>query len=837
MASTSLRSAHGFDISREGMGLSSVTGWASDNGICPAARSRRQGAMMANWDCDSGGLKINSNGYVANTSTNWSSGSEDRGYSRWYLYVEQYPAAASGDGEIVIQEWTSTTGIYFASVTLDSVGTIRIRHHDSGGNKSLIGESVAGVIPLDQWVCVETTCKFNTITTQAPPDPPYQTNAYFAVRVDGVTVAEYDIAGGDPAGGTVNYSWGLNCYWAYLSSVRTGAMADVYNYYGTSVQGWKLYVDDLAFAEDDWIGSGVVCGVSPVSLKSAGWGLTASNCEVMFKEYASQTSSTYCQSNTALDEVDFQLPTLRSLGITSTTRYAEFAVQFAQYNPVDVFIQVNGGAKTYYTTYYYSGSGSYMGTVKVPGLALEPDDDVVIGLRKKNTSDLVKIARLTLVVEAVNVELVSSPSPDVKIAIGTYTGNGTQQEIDVGFSPDCIIVSYAGSSTGGSQRMCIYSRGRHGHPLPPWDAFVGPGSNYAESIIRFTDKGFVVAGSGSDTLNTNATTYGVVAMQDPSHRILSRQMYSVYGAVAEPNIAHWLNTTFEADAILSTQFRSDMLGNGSCGTWTGPGNGTNRATNFQLASANDSLNVILNNTVGQFEYGTSSRTGVSDTCTAVIGFAENAMNTTLLKVFTYAGIGTAQATVSLPVDIAGKTPAAIWILPGTGESGTYANYVYKGPGMSGNLAMRCSQNGLEDTLIGPFTVGSFDVFGATSLNRSGCTYTVIVLLEGDDAIPRYALVIDDLPPTPLIEDDWGPGWGEWGADWSYTRDEWMFSWPDDVPGLLGVFFGLRRYNAPGDPVRAYKVACEQRTFPIEAETREIDVPCEQRTFDALQEYP
>jgi hypothetical protein len=752
------------------------------------------------------------------------------GWGRCYIFLESYPNATQGDGRICIGSMSNSHyGFGMCPVTVDYEGRVQVWNYGLPGSYTytLQVESAAGVFPLNKWVRVEFHFRQNSIWNQAPPNPPYVSDAIAEVKIDGVIVAGIHFNSGPCS----SFS-GLHEQDQYFPVGIFGFKCGLYteNYVGTSAggtkdTGWVGSVDDYAFSLTGWIGPGYVTQLHPSGVGSeTGWGNSAAAAAIVGRPHLTENYySQNIESTVANDIVSFTVPRLRSLGIATPSRYVELrmAGSFVYTTGAKFGLRVNGGTWEWFDVPWTNQSGEVFGAVSTQ--TINPDDDVEVGVIKDNTTTKRYINALALVVETLDRTEYVPPST-VAISGGSYTGNGTMQQIDLnGADPDLVILCGA---NGGTHSVAVYSKMLSGGWYTPIDFAGGFGSSASRSIMCVRD-GYLYVSGGAGTHNENGLTFSVLLIQDASQRVFARQWMRFWGAYTRD--MHWYqNSSYMPDFMLMF-----FMGTASIPGWWGPSNAAGKVTWGQSPYYQVS-NVVDEVSPGLVRTGTGLSIGYMDQF-AFLGVKNTYAVNRTVGTFSYTGNGVNGATISMPAEYSALTPIAAFVV--AQSVGGVTRGQYKGPGMSSSGSRDIDGNTYRTAAMGAFGPGYISAGSDNRyINSNGVAYDALVFFEASDTFPRTDSAF---PADPRDDDAQGPGPcnATWGCDWSPTRDEWSFDWPDLVPGLLGMNFGVRRFNSAGAVAdqRAFKVNCEQRTFPVEAETREFDVPCEQRTFPVDQE--
>jgi hypothetical protein len=800
--------------------------------------SRGQGARHVNW-------KLGVQSFTGETG--WEAAPGDwigavpegttEMWSRSYFYFESYPDQGSGDGQIAILDFPqSHWGLGEIFVTIDYAGRLKVYSHNGLTTYEVLCQTIPGAMLRNQWVRVECRVKQNTHTTQTPPNPPFISNAVFELKVNGTLAASYYCSDGDP--GQVTYGIHEQGTYGVISvsryGFRVGCWPSQYNIVGSCLTGFVFSYDDHAFGIDGWIGEGYVTDIFPESVASEGWGIQVGvNDELLKREYRAQYSSDTSTTTIPNDILVLNMPRLRSKGITTPTRLVEFLAfgDITIASPGIKFgISINGGAWVDYQAWNYSYSQGWAGARSQE--TINPDDDVQIRLIKDNNTTERNVTQIGLCVES---QSMTQYVPDQSIGVktGTYVGNGGQQRIDLdGFVPDLLIISQ--TSGTGQTAPIFFSKTLRGGTYPPWSPDYGVNYN-ANGLCRFDDDGFTIYGN-TNTFNASGVTFSVIAIHDPSMIAFFRGVapYQHNNAIAYRMPSS--HATFVADLILTKPCRIEA--SGSTGLFFGKGYDPGYASLMDGTPTHNLATLITSIEQGGWTYGTGSPVSAISTMNMIFAVRDIMFQNYTMGLFSYTGNGVNSATISFPAPYDTLTPAAMFVFETLDPSSTgIETGQYKGPGFDNVSSKAIYGTSLRTNSMGPFGVGYFTAgTDGRYVNGNGVRYSVLVFFETTDSIPRtHATLPDD--PTDGETSGPGPCNATWGCDWSPSRDEWSFDWPDLVPGLLGVNFGVRRFNAIGTPadLRSFKVNCEQRTFPVEAETREFDVTCEQRTFQAVQE--
>lgn len=706
------------------------------------------------------------------------------------------------------------------SLVIDNTGRLHLYNVGTLASPAVLASG--STLSLNTWYTLELRYTANR-ATQPAANPPWETDAVAGVKVDGVLDMT---AVGDPAG--VNDHTGFNRK-AYVNKVSIcmgqSATASASFCTATTVYG---FVDNVACAEGDYAGRSHVMAVTPTGLGSfaTGWGVTTGNDELVCQDHPCDDTTDSFSSTTSQDEVTFTIPTLRSLGVDADTRYVMLAVLAgSSTGTIEATVVINGVATR---TSIALSTGAWT-LARFSSTTIQPDDVVEIGLRKDATVTVRRFVRLVLITEVPAGNYTpTSRGADVQVAYGSYTGNGTQQEINAGFDPDLVIVSNA-SGTG--THPIFKMRNQSGYPMHVFQVYDGDASD-GRALSRYTSTGFVVR--STSLANANTVAYDWVAIKDPSQRCIQYGAWRTWSALDDEDVKFYVNPTFTPELAF---FQSCARSASNVNAWIRGAGHTGDKANAYAASAvgtYEQADKIQAMNADGFEIGTGARV-VGTEWISYVAARDSAWNSaTLWEVFNYTGDGVDGKDISLPASMALKTPRMIFVQPVAYPGVATNGYVWTpslAAGSSKSMASAAiAAGGVTAVAVGQFTA-------SVAANRLGYDYFAWVLTDGTDLDVVTILVPED-DPNP--DDDPGPGpcRGRIGCDKSPTDDPWWLDWPDDVPGLLGVLVGIRRVvNLIPDDRRSYKVACEQRTFPAGVDTFEFDVSTERREYDALAEYP
>lgn len=364
-----------------------------------------------------------------------------------------------------------------------------------------------------------------------------------------------------------------------------------------------------------------------------------------------------------------------------------------------------------------------------------PTDQVEVKITVTSVSGSARIYNMFLSVEC---ETFDFPTLDetYNCVTGTYIGNGTTQEITVGFRPQLIIVAANNVGSVTSQDMIKIEAGF------PWTHEfngVSPATLplYGKSIPIISSTGF--RAHGPESSNTAGHSYSYLAIRDGGQRIMFR--YLAPSIPAPPKTVKFfrdftneqLNWTPDWIFCFPRSYAQNMT---TVDSWIGPASTTSFKTGTVSAAliAGDFINSV---TVGQASISTTM-TASNSVGQQFFGFQEGGFTSTtqLVKCVSWTGTGTSTTqTIAVP-DVGNKVPCFIWM---DVSDTTTANRAQAGMWIKGMVGGN-RYNGVSwtTTEIRSVSAGAF-VVGNDS-NKLGVPYQALVLVEGTDSAPATQVV-------------------------------------------------------------------------------------------------
>jgi hypothetical protein len=295
---------------------------------------------------------------------------------------------------------------------------------------------------------------------------------------------------------------------------------------------------------------------------------------------------------------------------------------------------------------------------------------------------------------------------------GTYTGNGTAQNINL---PGPCHFLWIRPLTGGSLGMRWFGAALGGHQgttqriIPNYPVRV-----FVDSTGQAK---FSVAGTDSQ-INQNAIVYQYIAFCDPGMR------YNLCGALKHPNaLAAAVNNLIATSFLPLAGFvQNDVLGINSgvqALSYKGPGHGAN--------DGNEVAGTVIANW-GSFAAGVfNTRSGIHYNTAGQINYSlwrpSDDCNYTMLQILSYTGNGAGARTITL-TPTSNRFPLFAYVQPHNAVG------FYRDPSHTG--ANSCNASTLVDSVNG-ITAGGIDsITVAAALNAGGVVYDVFVIC-GDTA--------------------------------------------------------------------------------------------------------
>lgn len=340
-----------------------------------------------------------------------------------------------------------------------------------------------------------------------------------------------------------------------------------------------------------------------------------------------------------------------------------------------------------------------------------------------------------------------TPPPLDALAIqgGTYTGNGTGQDIVINLPAVHWLLIRRVDSSGDeivwfSSMIDAHNRGHIGEVYSNMMLQISPDVDNGTTVISVVD-------SVANSVNKNGATYQIVAICDIGSRIM------LNGAFSHRDNTSVVNTLFRSDFTPEFAFlceekmsASDSLGmyvkgpghTGDTATRTGATNWTTSIATFGLAQI-QSLSGLHTIDRDQVAYSAWRQGSVASGCE---------INPILITTYTGNGAG---GTRSITVDLAGRRPLLAFVGPATVSSGSSSLY-FRDPSHTGSNSSSFDANTQDATHIVGGGIDTIQV--GTSLNTNLQVYNMFIIPAGDTTAGNNGWGINGA--YGLCEPGWDP---------------------------------------------------------------------------------
>jgi hypothetical protein len=736
---------------------------------------------------------------------------------RFKLRVDELPTGGNGLLKVAGLR-NNRSGFDVLLLVLDGSGYLNV-YRGTSANAAVLLYTSAAPLDLDTEYLIEVIGRINSIVSQPGPNPPYDTDGYMAVRIDGSTVWSDNVVTVESPDAWHDYlatSWSSVTLCADVNTAFTATRA---------VVSFDDFACGVPTTMTDFLGDGYSVAVTGIDYGAElGWGIDDASLEYLCRDNVNGQGNAVgtVTSTSALDVFTVLCPSLTSFGVPGGANIRQVSVYV---QPVGFMASMRAVLIVNGTT-HYSASKSPQNTGEVyteytfPGVSVLPTDTIEIGMEKDNTATSRQMAHIWLSVE-VDTFVEARPSRDVEVKVGTYTGNGSTQEIIIGFKPTFLLFWPVSNSSAISVAK---TKSAKGWWLPACNFHTGAigGANYIRDNL--TEDGIILG--LTSTVNDSGISYAVLAIRDPSFRVYQ---YSGTRGGLDGQVQPWVGE-FVARPDVAFQWNLQNSNLDSHSRWpyhSGDQSKESSAASDADAAKADAIQAMDSNDV---ELGDAAGTGST---IVVCGFRDATFyDTQLVGVAQYTGDGSSSRTIALTGGLATKTPTWVMLTPDATRvaASPLTTTDYDCIATSGHASGRCTEmrnNTLKTagTGITALGVGSIEVSG--NYNISGVVYSLLIFADGEDIEP---ITDSEWPESPNDE--------EMPRNPPEEETDWMIDWPDDAPGLLGVVARANRYEPDPEPVdgRMFWVSCEQRSFPVDDHTIEFKVPYESREFDSLEEF-
>lgn len=399
--------------------------------------------------------------------------------------------------------------------------------------------------------------------------------------------------------------------------------------------------------------------------------------------------------------------------------------------------------------------------------------------------------------------LTTAPIQPVFLRQGTYTGNGTAQDLAFPLPIHLLFIRPASGGNGG---------------VHWWSSMLSAHKNMTDGVLAnlmpqaLADVSFVPGGVDTQQTqylcrlvganannNQNGIVYQYLAVGDPGQRfIVAGGLKSPIGAL--DSITRLINTGFTALAALFQPENGTSVGNVMY--FKGPGNAIDSVSN--VASGSGEVAAAIQFGAGQLTSKSAFHAfvNVAPTCPFLLFRVDDNSSDDVgsnrgkvFRVVTYVGDGNASRTIALTPNV-GKRPLWVLVIPTNGAQAYYKD--------AGNTATGVMQASNGTITVGGITGGGIDTISVdVSLNANGVVYQILEFPGSATAGSGGFSVPGDFWPVP----------------------------PDPPPGAPGPADGPEPGDPPADVVIPPAVVPDPpaSTGPMPGLTDDLAIPCEPAT--------
>lgn len=587
------------------------------------------------------------------------------------------------------------------------------------GNATAPGEALSSTqLSLNQWYCVEVHAKFNDLPPVAPT-PPYENNAIVAWRVNNIQVGSHNREGLVP-------SYGID---RYNQKAIQSQLGDAANY------GKGLEIDYADWIADSLGWVGLLRRVTVLRPTGAGTysGWTGNNSDYRHQldfPFPSGSATLGVSTTTASERQSFAVETPESKGLGGGFRSARIAVFFGSVGGTNIkLILRRNGTDTEFDI--GTPVQSYWSSWRIDASGWSADDTIEIGVvNSASPYGTTRVSACALLLEHDAPTPATSPDCDVRVLQTTYTGNGTQQSINLA-AIDADVASLVPSL------VMVFPESGTSPGAWWWDsrAFASACNNAGASGDIVPAAGVVHVVGALGPSNQNSITYRLIAFFDPTERIAVRGALALNASTDDREVRLGKDT-FTPEAVFIA--RESAPSNDSTRIYYRGAGLTDDESVSLGADIAVAANAVQALDEGSFEVGTLVNEATQD-----FGFmawrTSQFTESKLVAITSYAGNGSNPRTISLDLD--GSTPIFALVVPSNnGKRWTrYGSVAKQVNGSTSGSANAITAFGSDE-----LTVGS-------ELNTNGVTYSVFALAAGVDPAPerRLILLLGYWPPTDV----------------------------------------------------------------------------------------
>jgi len=625
----------------------------------------------------------------------------------FYMFVARYPSGA--DQDILSFDGALQSGNSLF-LKMSTTGILKTYNQ---GNATPPGDLLythTAAIPLNTWTKIGVHVKHNTLAF-VNPDPPYETNASYDLRINGVDVVVAGTAPTPTTGGS-----GLDGI-----NNRQDVVAAVVGRLSTT-NAFEVYYSHFVIDDTGWPGASRITLVpvsGPGTYSNWAGGTPDWRARLGFHKGAgTQSGAVAVTTTTPSSRQSYAVKSLTSMGITGTIKSAKVIVNYTNDTAGSAILFIRRNGVDIDSGLFTKGTGwSYVFFENTAGWL--PTDTFEVGVISDNAAGTTGISGIALLIEHTTAAPAIVLDNTVEIDMVSWAATGALMEVDLPFEPDLMFVWHrTGNGPGG-----FWHRKSFG--ITEWDG----------AVVRV---GFQVDGTklyllnNTNVYNTAGVTYDALVIRDDAKRIFDWGAYlQTYHSAIGIGDDVQVNTAWQPDAVMAYP----QTANTSQNTYFKPGSLAGDASIIHSSSAAPSADAIQAINANGFVAGTLLHTTTNNIFLNVFlalratGFFRNK----LFAITTFVGTGAAHGET---VDLDGEVPEWAIIY----SHGAHLRW------------MRNSQQSESDPLNGGTTVDAQVITGfaadtvnvgtSTNANASGTTYTILAFRSGIDA-PQDEVEFDD----------------------------------------------------------------------------------------------
>ena len=679
-------------------------------------------------DFTGSGIAIRSSAATTNVSIDFARhdgtvGDAQTLYFRGWIRIRRYPNIEVP----ILSTGHSLSGTEALVITLKPDGTWRV--YNDGTNTGfgvLLGSipttGVVPPVPLMTWTAIGLWVKQNNAAVIAP-DPPFESNAEYAITVAGATVLDSVTTGVGAQDGVAyqGINFGSGGPFGLVSRFRLGSYTAAGNT-ACDIDWSHIAVDNAAIPGDSR--TTLVPVVGDGTYMNWPGGVTdwrARNLTLFPASVSDQAVSTVLLAT----RQSYLCDALADVGITGTILSATVVVFFwgqgGTFTNLKIFVRRNGIDEDS-NAFTGPGSGSnfwFRWLFSTAGWLAT--DTIEIGVLSRSAAGTTSIGGMALLIEHDSPVADELPSADdYRAQIIQWTGTGLPQTITLPYVAHFLWWEpRANIGVGGGW---WWNTMQTGHDLQVASGLVKPGFRVIGNTINMVDD--------ESFYNSAGVVYDCLVVRDPKNRVHARGSFAQTAETTPVSTDNWdvaigegsgTNniTSFTPEALIMTA-ESALATTASY--VRGPGHVGDLASRVSNTAAPIADRIQALQPTG-FQAGSGGFDGNAFHFPFLGLRTTNFLTTKLFATTSYVGDGTASRLVGLDLDA--QIPIWVWVIPHNAgnqrirHTNSLSGQSYTLPDHSGSAV------GITALLVNAITVG-------TDLNTTGVTYTVLAWAGGTD---------------------------------------------------------------------------------------------------------